>query len=598
MVHLADQDAGQMVVEILTGHIHGQVVVGMPLPEAFAGERPLALPEHGAHGRAEALAERRRELVAERKQALHASFTGGVGELAGKTGGEGAVPRRVGEAVQPGEADFAAEGKRVLELLFGLTREAGDHVGRDGRARDGGIDPLRGLQKVAAGIASAHGFEDPLAAGLEGEVEVGHQPGVSPEPEQLGSDVLGLERAKAEARDVGAFEESGDQVMGLARRIEVTSPGAKLGAGDHDLARAGFNGSFDLGHHLDDRAGFLAAARLGDDAEGANVVAAFLSLHEGARVEPRSWGRLMGQRGRGGEPAEHELDEPGLAGVAGADDEVRAEGQGCVFAGGLREAARNGDGRVGRQAADGADQAAGLLVGDVGDGAGIDNEGVRLADVVNDVVASRAQAARDLLAVGKVELAAEGEDRGEGTSGHWAMVERAAARSRTGVGTALDGRRVIARPDPPRDSGGNNAQRRRPMDEDISRVIREAEEAATGGSNRVLDTLAGRLGAKASASAVFGEAVVRSGVTVIPVAAMRWGFGGGAGSGSKTGGGVDTGEGSGGGGGVIASPVGFIEVRDGSAVFHRVPPPVVPLIVAGTFSAWVLLRGVRRLLRG
>ena len=136
------------------------------------------------------------------------------------------------------------------------------------------------------------------------------------------------------------------------------------------------------------------------------------------------------------------------------------------------------------------------------------------------------------------------------------------------------------------------------MDEDISRVIREAEEAAAGSSNRVLDLLAGRLGAKASASAVFGEPVVRAGVTVIPVATVRWGFGGGSGSGSKAGEGVDTGEGSGGGGGVMASPVGFIEVRDGSAVFHRVPPPVVPLILAGAFATWVSLRGLRRILRG
>jgi hypothetical protein len=136
------------------------------------------------------------------------------------------------------------------------------------------------------------------------------------------------------------------------------------------------------------------------------------------------------------------------------------------------------------------------------------------------------------------------------------------------------------------------------VDEDISRVIREAEEAAAGSRNRVLDLLAGRIGANASVSAVFGEPVVRPGVTVIPVAQVRWGFGGGAGTGSKAGNGVDTGEGSGGGGGVMASPVGFIEVRDGSAVFHRVPPPVVPLILAAAFATWVSLRGIRRILRG
>ena len=136
------------------------------------------------------------------------------------------------------------------------------------------------------------------------------------------------------------------------------------------------------------------------------------------------------------------------------------------------------------------------------------------------------------------------------------------------------------------------------MDEDISRVIREAEEAAAGRGNRVLELLSGRVGAKAGTSAVFGEPVVRSGVTVIPVASVRWGFGGGAGTSSKGGPDADPDEGTGGGGAVLASPVGFIEVRDGSAVFHRVPPPVVPLILAGAFATWVSLRGLRRILRG
>jgi uncharacterized spore protein YtfJ len=87
-----------------------------------------------------------------------------------------------------------------------------------------------------------------------------------------------------------------------------------------------------------------------------------------------------------------------------------------------------------------------------------------------------------------------------------------------------------------------------------SDVARELE------GSEIVQRLADRVGVTARATAVFGEPVERDGITVIPVAKARWGFGGGSG-------GEAANQGSGGGGGAIASPVGFIEVRDGSARF-------------------------------
>ena len=139
------------------------------------------------------------------------------------------------------------------------------------------------------------------------------------------------------------------------------------------------------------------------------------------------------------------------------------------------------------------------------------------------------------------------------------------------------------------------------MSEDLSRVLREAQEAAQGRGDDVVHMLAERLGFRAAASAVFGAPVEREGITVIPVAKVRWGFGGGSGrgieEGSETG---EVGEGSGGGGGVMASPLGFIEVRDGIAEFKRVhdPASAVPVILAAAFAAWVALRGVKKIIRG
>ena len=93
--------------------------------------------------------------------------------------------------------------------------------------------------------------------------------------------------------------------------------------------------------------------------------------------------------------------------------------------------------------------------------------------------------------------------------------------------------------------------------------------------NDWLAGMAERLGTSAGASAVFGSPVERGGVTVIPVARVRWGVGGGRGRNRK-----QEGEGYGGGGGVQAAPLGFIELRDGATQYRRVQDPLRLAIVA------------------
>lgn len=140
------------------------------------------------------------------------------------------------------------------------------------------------------------------------------------------------------------------------------------------------------------------------------------------------------------------------------------------------------------------------------------------------------------------------------------------------------------------------------MTDDLSRVLREAQEAAQDATVPFVERLASRIGMHASAAAVFGDPVERDGVTVIPVAKVRWGFGAGSGRGLDEGsdGEEELGEGSGGGGGVMASPVGYIELQDGQATFHRVKEPAayVPVILAGCAGAWLVFRGLAKLLRG
>jgi len=96
--------------------------------------------------------------------------------------------------------------------------------------------------------------------------------------------------------------------------------------------------------------------------------------------------------------------------------------------------------------------------------------------------------------------------------------------------------------------------------------------------------LAEKLGVTARAATVFGEAVERDGMTVIPVAKARWGLGGGSG---KHGIGGHR-EGIGGGGGVIVQPVGFIEMSNGESRFRPIVTPGTWLGIAGVVSLLVL----------
>ena len=101
-------------------------------------------------------------------------------------------------------------------------------------------------------------------------------------------------------------------------------------------------------------------------------------------------------------------------------------------------------------------------------------------------------------------------------------------------------------------------------------------------ANRFIGTIAEKLGAVARASTVYSEPIEREGITVIPVAKARWGFGGGVGHRKDE-------DGAGGGGGVQVTPVGFIEIRNGQAEFRPIRTMSVPLLILGGISALFLL---------
>lgn len=136
------------------------------------------------------------------------------------------------------------------------------------------------------------------------------------------------------------------------------------------------------------------------------------------------------------------------------------------------------------------------------------------------------------------------------------------------------------------------------MSDDLDRAFDDASDAGIGFADALAERLAEKVGARAGARLVFGDAVERDGVTVIPVARIRYGFGAGGGSGTDESG-ETSGSGGGGGGGVSASPVGYIEISGGQATFRQISDPVSmwPLVAAGGVASWLVLRGLRALLR-
>src|SRR5688572_9371239 len=100
-------------------------------------------------------------------------------------------------------------------------------------------------------------------------------------------------------------------------------------------------------------------------------------------------------------------------------------------------------------------------------------------------------------------------------------------------------------------------------------------------ADKFMGTMAEKLGAVARAATVFAEPVERNGITVIPVAKARWGFGGGLGSRNEE-------QGAGGGGGVTVSPVGFIEITKGQAEFRSIRAGSLPWILAGGLALALL----------
>ena len=139
------------------------------------------------------------------------------------------------------------------------------------------------------------------------------------------------------------------------------------------------------------------------------------------------------------------------------------------------------------------------------------------------------------------------------------------------------------------------AEKKEPAGIEIeSGAAKRARRSAEGMSAALLERLADRIGAQASARAVFGDPIARDGHTVVPVAQTMWGTG--AGSGESD----DEGSGSGGGGGAMTRPIGYIDITDDGATFVALSRPWQDwrLVLTWAVAIWLMSRALNRILRG
>jgi uncharacterized spore protein YtfJ len=129
--------------------------------------------------------------------------------------------------------------------------------------------------------------------------------------------------------------------------------------------------------------------------------------------------------------------------------------------------------------------------------------------------------------------------------------------------------------------------------EENGMTTQQNTSASTPPRSAFIQRLTDAFSSNVDARSVYGEPIERDGITIIPVAHVRWGMGGG------DGGDVEGNGGGGGGGGVSASPIGYIEIKNGDATFKPIlsPATLAPLVMAIGFAGVLLFGSLRKLMR-
>jgi hypothetical protein len=164
---------------------------------------------------------------------------------------------------------------RTVEVAADSPGKADDEAGAEGDAGDGGADLFERRRKMSAEAPRFMRLQDIGRGVLEGHVEIFADVVVARDGfEELAGDAVGIGVEEAEPAEVGdageLVEECGEAVF----EAEVFAVAGGVLADEGDFANAAGDELLGFGDDGLEAAGTEFAAQVGDDAEGAGVVAA------------------------------------------------------------------------------------------------------------------------------------------------------------------------------------------------------------------------------------------------------------------------------------------------------------------------------------
>ena len=137
-------------------------------------------------------------------------------------------------------------------------------------------------QRIGAQMPALHALEDHIVAGLQRQMQMRHQPAVRRWRRYSASSAsIEVDRGDAQPRQIGHVPEDRLHQLAEARRArQVGAIAGDVDAGQHHFAIAVADQPLHLLDHRAHRHRARRPAAIGDDAEGAAMVAAVLHLDE------------------------------------------------------------------------------------------------------------------------------------------------------------------------------------------------------------------------------------------------------------------------------------------------------------------------------
>ncbi len=326
-------------------------------------------------------------------------------------GGRGLRTRAVRKNMDERQIAGIDQRHGIGEHLLGLGRETGDHIGAETDIRTHGAHLFDQSDGIVAQMAPLHPFKDHIVAMLKTEVQIRCETFFLGKGAQQGIVNLGsINGGKTQALQVRhQLQDARHQMTKLRITRQVAAPRGQVNAGEHHFVVALRHQFLRLGDNVTRRRRARIAAAIGDDAEGAAVIAAILHFHESAGTILQT----VDQMTSGFLHREDIVDDdagtvgcqfvgPRLLLVAIADDEIDLGHIGEGIRIGLRSAAGDDQLRLRIFLTGAPNGLTRLTHGLAGDGAGIKDDGV-VQPVFRGGLA-------DDLALITVQATAEGDD--------------------------------------------------------------------------------------------------------------------------------------------------------------------------------------------